>query len=66
MCRTLETLPADLGEALAAAQESDFIRRVLPAETLADYIAVKQHEWELVRKSSDADRMENDLYFVRY
>ena len=66
VCRTLETLPADLGEALAAAQESDFIRRVLPAETLADYIAVKQHEWELVRKSSDADRMENDLYFVRY
>lgn len=66
LCAGLPALPDTLASALEAARASAFVRRMIPADVLDAYLSVKERECELVRKSADADRMENDLYFERF
>lgn len=38
-------LPHDLGEAIALAEKSEFLREVLPEKTLEKYLAEKRRVW---------------------
>ncbi len=61
--RRLEPLPRSLGEALDAAEKSDFIRRALPGPTVEKYLSEKRREWERYQASPDKDAYlhENEL-----
>lgn len=48
-----EALPADLGEAIAFAERSDFVRTVLPHSVFARFLAAKKQEWEDYQKAID-------------
>ncbi len=41
----LPCLPRDLGEAIETAENSDFLRRVLPDSVVQNYLAEKRREW---------------------
>lgn len=56
-----ESLPAGLGEAVALARESAFVRRVLPEEILKGYFAAKEREW--VRFRGSEKKFEDEIYF---
>ncbi|MBC8545774.1 glutamine synthetase [Clostridiaceae bacterium NSJ-31] len=57
-------LPQDLEEALGLAQESAFVRRVLPTGTLDRYIAAKRAECDACGAAGDREQFERDRYFA--
>lgn len=59
-------LPADLGEALQAAEDSEFLRRILPERTLRSYLDAKHAEWERCRAADDLHATEREMYFIRF
>ena len=58
-------LPRTLGEALDIAQESGFVRRVLPEKLLANYLAAKRREFSAYVQSGDCGQYELEHYFDR-
>ena len=64
--RRYPQLPANLGEALQAAEESEFLRRILPERTLGSYLEVKRAEWERYCAAEDKDVAVREMYFIRY
>ena len=59
----LETLPATLEEAVAAAQESDFLRRVLPDELASRYFSEELKRCDALHRASDPAEFERVHYF---
>ena len=59
-------LPADLGEALQVAEDSEFLRRILPERTLRSYLDTKRAEWERCRAADDLHATEREMYFIRF
>lgn len=59
-------LPASLGEALDLLEQSDFARRVLPADTLEKFIRAKRREQAAVLHAEDSFGLEHRTDFLRY
>ena len=60
----IQALPENLGEALALAEKSTFIRRVLPVPLFNRYISQKQAEWNAYCQAQDQLQFEMDAYFL--
>lgn len=58
-------LPQTLGQALDAAERSEFLRRVLPEKLLDGYIAQKRAEYEAYETSGNRAEYEIAHYFAR-
>jgi len=54
--RGIQALPENLGAAIKLAQNSQFIRRVLPQKTIEKYIQAKQMEWETYLQAEDKEK----------
>lgn len=61
----VKSLPLSLGEAVRLAGESQFLRQVLPAQLLSEYLQQKQREWKLLEQLEDPHRYERETYFTR-
>ena len=61
-----EALPADLGAAVALAQDSEFVRARLPARIRDAYFRMKRREWEAYAAAEDKEAAEHALYFEKY
>ena len=59
----LETLPASLEEAVQAAQESEFLHRVLPDELAARYFTEELKRCEALKNAADPAEYERVHYF---
>ena len=59
-------LPYDLGQAMAAAAESDFVRNIITPGILQQFLAAKQEEWRFYQQSADKQAAEDELYFGVY
>ncbi|MDR1604220.1 MAG: glutamine synthetase family protein [Gracilibacteraceae bacterium] len=57
-------LPATLGEALALAVKSGFIRSCLPPELVEAYLKAKKDEWQAYLAAADKDLFERETYFA--
>ena len=60
-----ERLPGSLGEALALASESGFIRRALPGRIVENFLAHKRREFEEWEAAEDKFGFELERYFGR-
>lgn len=60
---SLETLPASLEEAVQAAEESDFLRRVLPEQLASRYFTEELKRCEALKHASDPVEYERTHYF---
>lgn len=56
-------LPADLGEAVAAARESAFTRKVLPPNIITKYLDFKEAEWNKYTSAKDKADYFSKHYF---
>ena len=63
--RGIQRLPESLGEALELAENSGFLRSVLPRATIETYLAAKRGEWEGYREALDKAAYERGRYFGR-
>ncbi|MEA5135908.1 MAG: glutamine synthetase family protein [Candidatus Fimivivens sp.] len=61
-----EKLPASLGEALDSAEQSAFVKRVLPADTLQGFVAAKRREQAALDNAEYKNKCEQQMYFERY
>jgi glutamine synthetase len=59
----LEPLPNDLQAAIELAQNSSFIKAVLPKVLYEKYFAYKQAEWQLYKQIPDSLEADHSLYF---
>ena len=59
----LETLPASLEEAVQAAEESEFLRRVLPEQLASRYFTEELKRCEALKHASDPVEYERTHYF---
>lgn len=59
----IRSLPGQLSEALELAAQSEFVRRVLPEDTLRKYLFCKRREWECYEQSNNRHQFEMDTYF---
>lgn len=60
----IRSLPQTLGESLTLAQDSEFVKRVLPEETRKRYFALKWKEWERFQQAENHRQFEMDSYFA--
>ena len=60
---SLETLPASLEEAVQAAEESEFLRRVLPEQLASRYFTEELKRCEALKHASDPVEYERTHYF---
>ena len=61
----ISTLPANLGEALAEAKESAFVKQILPQKVFHQYIGQKEREFAEYVAASDKREFERERYFER-
>ena len=61
----ISTLPANLGEALAEAKESAFVKRILPQKVFHQYIGQKEREFAEYVAAPDKREFERERYFER-
>lgn len=59
----LSLLPKTLGEAVEVAQNSEFIRKVLPKSVVEKFLTAKQREWDKISASRGLHETEHELYF---
>ena len=64
--REYDSLPANLSEAIKAAEQSDFVRASLPEKTIDAYLNAKRAEWSRYADSSNKSQITDSLYFYRY
>lgn len=60
----IKKLPENLSEALDLASKSEFIKRVIPSDTLKKYISLKQDEWKKYIDYKNKDLFNKDFYFL--
>lgn len=61
-----EKLPASLGEALDLAEQSAFVKHVLPQVTLQRFVAAKRREQAALDHAEYKSKCEQQMYFERY
>jgi len=61
--KDLDKIPENLGEAIELARGSEFIRRVLPAETIDKFLSSKEKEWKAYTQRSSKLQFEKEMYF---
>lgn len=59
----IDRLPENLNEAIKLAENSDFIRRVIPSATLNRYLDVKRGEYSRYQQADNKVDWEHALYF---
>ena len=59
----LPKLPADIRSALDLAEQSEFLRRILPEKLYHNYLSQKSREVETYEGAADPDQWEFDRYF---
>lgn len=62
--RSVQNLPADLEMALSFAEESAFVRSVLPERMLEKFLEIKRGQWERYAHAEDKQAFEDRLYFL--
>ena len=60
----IESLPADLGEALAEYEKDEYIKNVLGSHITEKYVEAKQAEWAEYRAQVTGGEVENYLYKI--
>lgn len=60
------SLPKNLGEAIAAAEGSDFVRSVITDDILQLFVNAKREEWQQYVSAADPAAVEEQLYFGVY
>lgn len=60
---SLELLPQTLGEAIDAAENSEFVRSALPESTLQKFVGFKKEEWARYQNAVNKEEFENNEYF---
>jgi glutamine synthetase len=60
---SITALPVNLEEALAAAEQSDFVRRVLPESLLSRYFKTRREQAEAHRNSGNPHQFDLDTFF---
>jgi len=60
----IKKLPENLSEALDLASKSEFIKRIIPSNTLKKYISLKQDEWKKYIDYKNKDLFNKDFYFL--
>lgn len=63
--KDFKKLPENLEEAIILAENSDFIKSVIPNKTLEKYISIKRKEYSLYSNSEDKENFELLNYFYR-
>ena len=61
--QNIQSLPQSLAEALEAAQDSAFVKRILPEDVRATYFSEKRKEWESYRQAEDSHQFEMSSFF---
>jgi glutamine synthetase len=61
-----EGLPHNLAEAIAAAENSDFVKSVITPHILQMFVAAKREEWQQYSNAADKQAAEDELYFGVY
>ena len=59
-------LPENLGEAIDAAKNSDFVRSVITDDILELFVNAKREEWETYCVAADKARAEEAMYLGVY
>ena len=59
-------LPRDLGEAIDAAEGSNFVKTVITQDILELFVNAKREEWQKYISAKDPAAIEEQLYFGRY
>lgn len=62
----LQTLPSTMGDAITLAEQSDFIKRVLPPRVLEGYLHTKRAEWQAYLDATDRTALLTTHYLERY
>ncbi len=57
-------IPENLGAAAELAQNSDFVKSVLPLKTIEKFCGMKWEEWELYKKAYAKNKWERERYFL--
>lgn len=60
---SLSAVPEHLGMAIELAQNSTFIRSVLPSKTIHKFLSIKQREWNLYTQAQNKEQFEKEMYF---
>lgn len=60
-----EMLPSTLKEAIGCAENSEFLKSVLPEKIFKHYVRTKKAQSEQYDQSMDKEQLERDLYFLR-
>lgn len=58
-----DMLPSELSEAIEAAEESQFLRKYIPENILAEVIAERKDEWKEYTSAYDKETFEEKKYF---
>lgn len=59
----LLALPNNLKYALDIASQSEFVRNILPKETLNKYMVIKRAEWSRYIEATDKQKIDKEFYF---
>lgn len=62
----LQALPRTMGDAITLAEQSDFIKRVLPSRVLEGYLSTKRAEWQAYLDATDRTALLTAQYLERY
>lgn len=66
LLNTYDSLPSSLDEAITAAENSDFIKNIIPSRTLENYLAAKRQECNQYSQYHSPHSAAYKLYFERY
>lgn len=59
-------LPYDLGEAITAAEYSEFVQSIITPDILQHFVGAKREEWQYYQQQQDKAAAEEELYFGVY
>lgn len=60
----IESLPQNLGEAIDLAEQSEFVKSVVPKRLLFNYCREKRAQWQRYSQAEDPDKFDQDFYFA--
>ena len=58
-----QSLPLDLKEAIKQAENSAFVKEILPEKLLQMFLEEKNREWKILQRADDKKKAERELYF---
>lgn len=61
-----ERLPYNLAEAMAVAEQSEFVQSIITPDVLRIFLEAKREEWQRYTQAADKQAVEEELYFGVY